>query len=234
VLGKETNMRRLLDAPARSAVALVALVLLASVLLTASGCRSKDTPKSSSKDAVESTGTVQATLPTQTPAASDSTASSSPSKTATSASSPATTAVKPVKPKPAVPAIWPAKVGRYAKSVKSPTWYPRSIPAGYKVNSLDIVEFDPGSGLVCDMVFLKGDKALMFTQGSPKNRSYGIVSVEKVPWGTETADVVRLDPADPTSPAVIVYNKGGNFAELQGDLSLAELKAIAKSMVRVK
>ena len=220
----------------RGTLSLVILfALLAFALLAFSGCKSKDTPTSTTKGVVDSTGTVQATLPADVPVVSDSTASVSPSETTTSTSSPATKTVRPaVKPKPTTPSIWPAKIATYAKSVKSPTWYPKSIPAGYKVNSLDIVEFDPGSGLVADMVFLKGDKALMFTQGSPKNRSYDIVSAGKVPWGSETADVVYMDPADPTSPAVIVYNKGGNFAELQGDVSLAELKAIAKSMVLVK
>ena len=33
---------------------------------------------------------------------------------------------------------------------------------------------------------------------------------------------------------MIVYSKGGNFAELYGDASLAELKAMAASMVPVK
>ena len=33
---------------------------------------------------------------------------------------------------------------------------------------------------------------------------------------------------------MIVYNNGGNFAELYGDASIAELKAMAASMVPVK
>ncbi len=33
---------------------------------------------------------------------------------------------------------------------------------------------------------------------------------------------------------MIVVSKGGNFAELSGDMSLAELKKVAASMVLVK
>ncbi len=118
--------------------------------------------------------------------------------------------------------------------MRSPVWYPKSLPAGWKVDSVDVVELDIGTGLVCNIVFLKGDTAIVFTQGSPKSRSYEVVSAGKVPWGTETADVVHQDPADPATPVIIVYNRGGNFAELQGDVSVAQLKEIAKGMVPVK
>ena len=108
------------------------------------------------------------------------------------------------------------------------------MPTGYKFDSLDIVEFDPGSGLVCDIVFTKGDKVLQFTQGSPKNRDYEIVSAGKVPWGTGTADIVHQDPADQSTPVMIVYNKGGNFAELSGDVSTRSSRRSPTSMVVVK
>ena len=130
--------------------------------------------------------------------------------------------------------IWPARVGSFALSFKGPVWYPKFVPKGYKIDSLDVVEFDPGSGLVCDIVYLNGDKAVEFTQGSPKSREYEIVSVGKVAWGTEKADIVHEDPSDKTTPIIIVYNHGGNFAELTGDASDADLKAMAASMVAVK
>ncbi len=231
-------------AAARRVAPVIAVALIVLVLSGVSACKSKDTAKTEKRGAIEATGTVQAQLPpessvsTESSGAVSATATSAVSTTGTSgASKPATrSASAPSKTtqKPAAPTIWPAKVGKYARAVRSPVWYPKSVPAGFKVNSLDVVEFDKGSGLVCDMVFLKGDKALLFTQGSPKNRSYAIVSQGKVPWGPETADIVRQDPADPASPVMIVYSRGGNFAELQGDASLAELKAIAKSMVPVK
>jgi hypothetical protein len=102
------------------------------------------------------------------------------------------------------------------------------------VDGIDVLELETGSGLVCDIVYMSGDKELEFMQGSPKTREYDIVSVGKVPWGTETADVVYEDPADPTTPKMIVYSKNGTLAELSGTASFEELKAMAASMVAAK
>lgn len=214
-------MRRFLDVPAlRRASVIVTAAVFVGALFALSGCKSKDAANTESAGAVSATGTVQAPLPGETTTSIEPTA---PAGSATSAAA----------PKPAA-AIWPAKVGKFAKAVKYPVWYPATLPKGYKLENIDIVELDKGTGLICDIVMLNGDKALLFTQGSPKERSYPIVSTQKVPWGTETASVMHVDPEDSASPLVIVYSKGGTFIELQGDPSLAELKQIAASMVLVK
>ncbi len=122
----------------------------------------------------------------------------------------------------------------YARNVKFPVWYPKTLPAGYKLDTVDIVEFDPGTGLVCSLVFLNGNKALVFTQGSPKAHGYPITSAGKTAWDGQRADVMYQDPADKTTPPMIIYNSGGNFNELQGDPGLADLKKVAASMVLVK
>jgi hypothetical protein len=212
-------MRQHRSAPIRGALTFVAVV--AAVALT--GCVPPNLPSTETQGAVSATGTVQATLPSENATA-----------TTTTPGASAGTTMAASKAAPAVPTLWPAKVGLFAKNVSSLVWYPKSLPGGYKADSIDIVELDKGTGLICDIVYLKGDKALMFTQGSPKTRDYPIVSTGKVPWGTAKADVVHQDPTDPSSPVVIVYSSPGNFAELQGDATLAELKAVAASMVLVK
>jgi hypothetical protein len=222
-------MRRVKVRPrvCRVATASIAVVLLCVSLVALQGCKGKDTPNTSTKGlVVESTGTVQATSSVETTVPIS-------SEIATTSVADAANALAAA-PAPKTSTIWPAKVGAFAKSFKGPVWYPKTIPKGYKVDSLDLVELEPGSGLICDIVYVSGDKSLGFTQGSPKTRDYEIVSTGKVPWGTETADVVYEDPSDPASAQMIVYNKGGNFAELYGDASLAELKAMAASMVEVK
>jgi hypothetical protein len=137
-------------------------------------------------------------------------------------------------PTPAPGTTWPKKVGEFAKEFKKPVWYPTFVPNGFNLDSVDVVEFDPGSGLVCSIVFTDGAKVVQFTQGSPTNRSYDLVSVAKVPWGGAIADVVHEIPADTSSPITIVYSAGGNFAELSGEVSAEDLKAIAASMKQVK
>jgi hypothetical protein len=204
--------------------AFIALLCVAAVGLQ--GCKGKNTPNTSTKGLVESTGTVQATMSVETTAV---TSADVPTSSAADAANALAAA-----PAPKVSTIWPPKVGAFAKSFSGPVWYPKAIPKGYKSDSIDLVELEPGSGLICDIVYVSGEKSLGFTQGSPKTRDYEVVSTGKVPWGTDTADVVLEDPADPASAQMIVYNKGGNFAELYGDASIAELKAMAASMVAVK
>jgi hypothetical protein len=211
----------------RASVAILAATFVCVALAGLQGCKGKDTPNLSTKGlVVESTGTVQAPLSVE---ASGPTSADVPTSSAADAANALAAAQSPK-----VATIWPAKVGAFAKSFKGPVWYPKTTPKGFKVDSLDIVELEPGSGLICDIVYVSGEKSVGFTQGSPKTRDYEIVSTGKVPWGTDTADVVLEDPADPKSPQMIVYNKGGNFAELYGDASFAELKAMAASMVAVK
>jgi hypothetical protein len=212
---------------ARRAAIAITVVLLAASVIGLQGCKDINAPKTSTKGlVVDETGTVQAPLSVETTGL---TSADVPTSSAADAANALAAA-----PAPKVSTIWPAKVGAFGKSFKGPVWYPKTIPKGFKVDSLDIVELEPGSGLICDIVYVSGEKSLGFTQGSPKTRDYEIVSTGKVPWGTETADVVYEDPADPKSPQMIVYNNGGNFAELYGDASFAELKAMAASMVAVK
>jgi hypothetical protein len=128
----------------------------------------------------------------------------------------------------------PDKVTAFAKDYKGQVWWPSLLPAGLKLDSVDVLELEPGSGFVCDSYFISGDIEVGFLQGSPKTREYEIPSVGKVPWGTETADVIYEDPEDVASPKMIVYSANGNLAELAGGTSFEDLKAIAASMVIVK
>lgn len=129
---------------------------------------------------------------------------------------------------------WPSRVVSFANSVKHPVWYPATLPPKMKLDSIDVIEMEPKTGLVCDAFFLGGAKSIRLTQGSPTARDYDIVSVEKVPWGTVTADVVHADPEDATTPRMIVLRSGGNLAELSGDVSLEVLKSVAASMQEVR
>lgn len=212
-------MRRLFTPRLRgsAATALIAIGILASLAL--GGCTSLNTPTESSKGAVDSTGTVQAELPIVSTATAEAT---TPASVATSTPKAAT--------------IWPEKVGTFAKNFKKPAWYPAYLPKGYKTDSIDIIEMGTKTGLVCDIVYVSGDNALLFTQGSPTDRDYEVVSAGKVAWGSagDKADVMLEDPEDPQSPPMIIFSKGGTFIELQGDPSLAELKKVAASMVPVK
>jgi hypothetical protein len=196
----------------------LAFTIALSVLLTGPGCGSKEAEKPPVKETIVATSTVEATAALE-----------------------ATTIVPPtasttVTPPPAVPTgPWPAKVAKsFAAKVKGPAWWPKSLPSGVKMDSLDILQFEPGSGLVCDAFFIGGAIEIGFLQGSPKTREFEIVSLGKVPWGTEKADVVSEDPEDPAAPQMIVYNAKGNLAELSGGTSIEQLKAVAASMVLVK
>ena len=214
-------MRRSIAPPGSRRVLLVCIVLgiLFAGAVVLSGCKSLDEPNSDTAGAVESTGTAQADVQVE----------------ATATPATATVSVAPtVAPTPAAPAVWPAKVGTFAKNFKKPVWYPKYLPKGYKLDTLDVIEMDTKTGLVCDIVYLSGEKALVFTQGSPTDRDYDIVSAGKVAWGSDKADIMYQDPEDPASPAMIIYSKGGTFIELQGDPSLDELKKVAASMVLVK
>jgi len=216
--------------------------------LSLAACKSRDQAITEVTSGPVATGTVQATLPIDpstiavpdvaptTPTVTTSPEASTPQAAGAGAPGGATesfavaTAPDPAKPG----SFWPKRVGDFAAAFKPPVWYPRYLPAGYKFESLDIVEFDPGSGPVCDIVFTSGEKVLQFTQGSPKNRDYSVVSAGKLKWASGTADLVHMDPADKTTPVIVVYKKSGSFAELTGDVSAAELKKVAASMVTVK
>jgi hypothetical protein len=217
-------MRRIADPRLRGSIAAitaVALVVLASLAMAGCACKPLDEPTMES-GGVAATGTVQAELPVET--------------TVTPETTTGPAAVETTTPKPVVPTIWPTKVGTFAKSFKKGAWYPKYLPKGYKVDTIDIVEMGTKTGLVCDVVYLSGEKALIFTQGSPTERSYDVISAGKVPWGSgsEQADIMYQDPEDPESPPMIIFTKSGTFIELQGDPSLDELKKIAASMVPVK
>lgn len=142
---------------------------------------------------------------------------------------PANPTAKP-DPTPVPGTTWPAKVAAFAKLFKKPVWYPSYTPKGYVLDSIDVVELDPGTGPVCSIVFTDKVHALQVTEGSPTNRTYPIVSLGKVAWGTAKADLMHQDPSDTTSPYMIVYSSGGNLAEVSGDAPTAELKAVAASM----
>lgn len=127
--------------------------------------------------------------------------------------------------------FWPVKLNTFTKEWKKPTWYPTYVPKGYVLDSLDIVQF--GGGPVCSTWFTDGQKAITFTQGSPTNRTFPIVSLGKVTWGSAKADLMHQDPADVNSGFMIVYSSGGNLAVVSGDAPTDELKKVAASMKAV-
>jgi hypothetical protein len=200
-------------------IAVVSAVALLAVLVL-SGCTWAGEGNQQSQTALEGTGTIQAELPVESTATTEASASVTPTTPA----------------KPAGPTLWPAKVGTFAKSFKKGAWYPAYLPSGYKTDTIDIMEMGTRTGLVCAVMYLAGEKVLIFTQGSPTERTYDVVSAGKVPWGsgTDKADIMYQDPEDTSTPPMIIYSKGGTFIELQGDPSLDELKKIAASMVPVK
>jgi hypothetical protein len=210
----------IMNAPSR-AIAGLALMLVATTLLSSAGCKSINEPNTEKATSAVKQEAIQATLSVDASSALD------PGSPGGSSLSPTSTAIVPGK-------AWPAKVATFAKNFKGPVWYPTYVPKGMKVDSLDVVELDPGSGLICDIVFYDGKNPLMFTQGSPKSRTYQIVSVGKVPWGTDTADVVHEDPSDTTTAKMIVYTKDGNLAELSGVVDFETLKKVAASMMPVR
>jgi hypothetical protein len=224
------------------------VIVFAVVALSSGGCKSRNEPITEVSAPV-ATGTVQATVPIDPSLIAVPTVPTSTTPTTSTTSTATEVPVAPAVPDAApesfaeatapdptkAGAWWPKRVGTFAAGFKGPTWYPKYLPAGYKFESLDIVEFDAGkSGLACDIIFLKGDKVLQFTQGSPKSRDYEIVSAGKAPWGTQTANIVHQDPADKSTPVMVVLKKDGNLAELSGDVSTDVLKKVAASMVVVK
>ena len=234
-------MRQSSNSPIRRrAWRLVAIALVIGTGLSLVACKSKNQAITENASAPVSTGTVQATLPVDptmiaVPELPPTTSTVVPTATPTNPGANSDSFAAATAPDPAKPGtFWPKRVGDFASAFKGSAWYPKYLPKGYKFNSLDIVEFDPGSGLVCDIIFTKGEKVLQFTQGSPKNRDYEVVSSGRVPWGTGIAWIVHQDPADTSTPVILVYNDGANFAELSGDISNSDLKAIAASMVAVK
>ncbi len=217
-------------APRARRIAVLALACLVVFALATSGCKSRNAPIVVNNDtAVDSTGTVQASDTVEVTSSPQPAESSVPTVVIIPADGQVPEA-PPTGPK----GFWPDKVGSFATRFAKPVWYPKTLPKGYKVDSLDVVELEPGAGLVCDIVYINGDKTLQFTQGSPVSRDYEIVSAGKTPWGNKTADVVHEDPEDPTSPIAIVLVDGGSLLELYGDATAAELKAVAASMTPVK
>lgn len=200
--------------PARRARFVLSLAVLCVLAAAVSGCKDIDEPNTEKADAPVTTGTVQATM---TP---EGVAGQMGATMPQSADAPK--------------GEWPDKVGQFAAAFKAPVWYPTKLPAGMEIESVDVVEIEPGTGLVCDVLFFDGTNAVAFTQGSAVAREYEIESVATVSWGTKTATVVRQDPADPQSPQMIVLVDGKNFVELSGNLPITELEAIAASMVLVE
>lgn len=202
------------------AVGLLALLLVFSLLVSGCSCTPIDQPIEE-QGGVESTGTVQADLSATTSGTVDTTSA------VTATTTPAATAT-------ATPTVWPAKVGTFKKNFKKQVWYPAYVPKGFKIDSLDIVELDTGTGLVCDIVYLNGDNMIDFMQGSPKARTTDIVTIQKVPWGTETASLTYQIPDDPSTLPMIIYYKGGTLIELTAQgATVTDLKKMAASMVPV-
>lgn len=137
-------------------------------------------------------------------------------------------------PGPAPAGAWPKKVGTFAANYKKRTWYPSSLPKSFEVDSVDVVEMDPNTGLVCDIAFTHGEDVIVFTQGSEKARAYDIVSVGTVPWGDQQADVVYEDPSDTTTRRMIVLRNEDGLAELSGSVAFEQLKTVAASMMPVR
>ena len=129
---------------------------------------------------------------------------------------------------------WPEKVGSFAASYDGAVWYPTSLPEGFEPDAVDVVELEPKTGLVCDIVFVKGDQYIVFTQGSAQARSYDVVSVGKTAWSDVVADVAHEDPSDQSSPKMIVLAEGESLAELSGSVDFKVLESVAASMMPVE
>jgi hypothetical protein len=218
--GKETLVQptaRQCTSPRRFS-ALVVTVMCGLALTAVAGCKSIDQPNTRKAEGNVSAPTVQATLTAE--------ATSAPAATATPQSG------QPSGESAAVAV--PPKVSAFAKAYPGQAWYPASVPAGFKTDSLDVVEMEPKTGLVCDIVYLKGGKVIQFTQGSPTARDYEIVSVGKTAWGDQQADIVHEDPSDTASRKMIVLRTGDTLAELGGTVDFETLKSVAASMVPMK
>jgi hypothetical protein len=135
---------------------------------------------------------------------------------------------------PAPRGAWPAKVGEFAANYKKRVWYPTAVPKSFEAPSVDVIELDPGTGLVCDMAFTHDSDAIIFTQGSAKARAYDIVSLGKVAWGDQKADIVREDPDDPSTRKMIVLSNADGLSELSGSVDFNVLKEVAASMKPVE
>jgi len=214
----------------------VALVVAAlCLLLTVSGCKPKDEPTTENTDKPVEASQVQATMTADATTSVDATSPATPSTTATTPTTPAKpSTTKPSTTKPAIPGL-PAKVATFAKNYKGPVWYPTGVPKAFKIDMLDVVELEPGTGLVCDIAFFDGTNVILFTQGSAKARVSDVVSIGKVPWGTSgQADIMHEDPTDTTTAKMIVFKSGDTLCELNGSVDIEVLKAVAASMVPVK
>jgi hypothetical protein len=123
-----------------------------------------------------------------------------------------------------------------AQSGSEPTtgtaWYPKYLPAGFKLASIETTVLAPGSGPVCDVIFASGTAQIYLSEGSPVMRDYEIVPLETVPWGTASASRMDND-GEPGGDQSIVYTDPRDMGELSGDVSMDELKKIAASMVTV-
>lgn len=205
-------MRNRIRSSRERLVGALAITLLVGVMLTVTGCKSINEPITEKSDAPVAAEAVQATMSVEPTAPSAPSTSTNDGRTAV---------------------VWPAKVGTFAANFKGGAWYPTDVPKAMKIDSLDVVEMEGKSGLVCDIVYYDGKTPIMFTQGSPTGRTYDIVSIGKTAWGSEQADIVAEDPNDPESPQMIVYSEGKTLAELSGT-DIATLKAVAASMVPVK
>lgn len=199
--------------PASIRIAIIALAAACLAAATA-GCAPPPTLdfNTTQKIPVEATGTAEATMAIEATGSADGTASTAPSATGP----------------------WPAKAATFAKNFKAPVWWPTYLPAGFKLDVVDVIEYETGSGLVLDCELVSGEKAIIFTQGSPKLRDPDPATGQKVPWGTESADVMYEDPSDTTSAKYLIYNAKGTLVELGGDVPFEQLKAMAASMVLVK
>jgi len=130
----------------------------------------------------------------------------------------------------------PAIVKDFAKKYDGDVWYPSALPSGMLLVDPYVDELEPGSGLVCDLLFAAGSTEIGLLQGSPTTREFEIESLGTVPWGTggTKADVVLEDPEDSASPKMLVFKGKGTLVELYGGTGLDQLKTIAASMQLVR
>lgn len=135
----------------------------------------------------------------------------------------------------------PASFLAYARAVRSErdsesatgtAWYPTYLPKGFTLSSVDASGLKDKAVFACGLVFSNGNRQIHLSQGSPAQRDYEIVPLATVPWGSEQAFAMDLD-GQPGGEQFIVHEDAVNLAELQGDVSLAELKKIAAGMKAV-
>lgn len=127
----------------------------------------------------------------------------------------------------------PAKFVKYAKHAKKhgmQAWYPKRIPAGYKVASLSVGDMGD-AGPYCDIVFKNGKKRIYLSQGTVVGADGELPQRDGTcKWGTKRADIYK---GGSLYGNLVWFGRAGDVAGLSGNLSLKNEKKMAAGMRKV-